>query len=333
MDPLDYMEEYLRHPDIVVIGVGNGGTNTINRLAAMEHMPIETISINTDRQALDYVRADKRILIGKSLTGGAGAKGDSDVGIRAAEFARPNIEKLVEYAEVVIITAGLGGGTGSGAAPIIARIAKEQGAIVMGIVSYPFPAEKARFGTADEGLASLRDEADSVFLLDCKKMEKNRCRCLFPSPFIDVDWQIADVIRALVDRLEGESLLPIKYSDLNEILPCGGIGTICSWEGKISDAADTLARDCLSHPLHDLPYQDADGCLILIEGGNTLSYTTAGTIAEAFRANMNSGVRIMWDVSFGRTPEDSLHLYALLTRFEKISPEQKRRKYSPWEYF
>ncbi|MDD1717437.1 MAG: cell division protein FtsZ, partial [Methanoregulaceae archaeon] len=155
-------DDFCGQPRIVIIGCGGAGNNTVNRINHMGVAGAETIAINTDKQHLDMIQADKRVLIGKSLTRGLGAGGYPDVGKRAAEMARPTLEALLESADLCFITAGMGGGTGTGSAPVVAQIAKEQGAIVVGMVSYPFQVEKARLIRAEEGLESLAAAADSV---------------------------------------------------------------------------------------------------------------------------------------------------------------------------
>jgi len=164
-------DDFIGQPRIVIVGCGGAGNNTINRLHHMGVSGAETIAINTDKQHLDMIQADKRVLIGKSLTKGLGAGGYPDVGKRAAEMARPTLEVLLENADLCFITAGMGGGTGTGAAPVVAQIAKEQGAIVVGMVSYPFQVEKARLIRAEEGLENLAASADSVIVLDNNRLK------------------------------------------------------------------------------------------------------------------------------------------------------------------
>lgn len=149
-DTIGDEDDILGQPRIVIVGCGGAGNNTINRLYHMQVNGADTIAINTDKQHLDMIQADKRVLVGKSLTKGLGAGGFPDVGRRAAEMARPTLEGLLCDADLVFITAGMGGGTGTGTAPVVAQIAKEQGAIVVGMVSYPFQVEKARLLRAED---------------------------------------------------------------------------------------------------------------------------------------------------------------------------------------
>ena len=153
-------------PRIVVVGCGGAGNNTVNRLYNIGIDGAETVAVNTDKQHLKMVEADSRVLVGKSLTGGLGAGGDPEMGERATEMARGTLKDVIGEGDLVFVTAGMGGGTGTGAAPVVANIAKEQGAIVVGMVSTPFTVERARTVRAEEGLENLRNEADSIIVLD-----------------------------------------------------------------------------------------------------------------------------------------------------------------------
>ena len=164
-------EDFSGQPRIVIVGCGGAGNNTVNRLHHLQVTGAETIAVNTDKQHLDMIQADKRILIGKSLTKGLGAGGYPDVGKRAAEMARSTLEGVLENVDLCFVTAGMGGGTGTGAAPVVAQIAKDQGAIVVGMVSYPFQVEKARLLRAEEGLEALSQSADSVIVLDNNRLK------------------------------------------------------------------------------------------------------------------------------------------------------------------
>ena len=157
-------------PRIVIVGCGGAGNNTVNRLYNIGVDGADTIAVNTDKQHLQMVEADTKILVGKSLTNGLGAGGDPEMGKRATEMAQGTIEEVLGDADLVFVTAGMGGGTGTGAAPVVSKIAKEQGAIVVGMVSTPFNVERARTVKAEEGLETLRSEADSIIVLDNNRL-------------------------------------------------------------------------------------------------------------------------------------------------------------------
>ena len=157
-------------PKIVVVGCGGGGNNTVNRLYNIGIAGADTIAINTDKIHLDITQADKKILIGKSITRGLGAGGFPEIGKRAAELARGTLEEVLKNANLVFVTAGMGGGTGTGVAPVVAQIAKDQGAIVIGMVTSPFRVERARMVKAEEGLDDLRNCADTVIVLDNNRL-------------------------------------------------------------------------------------------------------------------------------------------------------------------
>jgi cell division protein FtsZ len=157
-------------PKIVVVGCGGGGNNTVNRLYNIGIAGADTIAINTDKIHLDITQADKKILIGKSITRGLGAGGFPEIGRRAAELARGTLEDVLKDANLVFVTAGMGGGTGTGVAPVVAQVAKDQGAIVIGMVTSPFKVERSRTFKAEEGLDELRKAADTVIVLDNNRL-------------------------------------------------------------------------------------------------------------------------------------------------------------------
>ena len=210
-------DDILGQPRIVIVGCGGAGNNTVNRLYHMQVTGAETIAINTDKQHLDMIRADKRVLVGKSLTKGLGAGGFPDIGRRAAEMARPTLETLLCDADLVFITAGMGGGTGTGTAPVIAQIAKDQGAIVVGMVSYPFQVEKARLLRAEEGLEALSNTADSVIVLDNNRLIKFVPNLPLGQAFSVMDQLIAETVKGISETITEPSLINIDYADVRAI--------------------------------------------------------------------------------------------------------------------
>ncbi|MDD1655893.1 MAG: cell division protein FtsZ, partial [Methanomicrobiales archaeon] len=252
-------EDFLGNPRIMVIGCGGAGNNTINRLYHMGIAGAETIAINTDKQHLDMIQAGKRVLIGKSLTKGLGAGGYPDIGKRAAEMARPTLESLMESADLVFVTAGMGGGTGTGAAPVVAQVAKEQGAIVVGMVSYPFQVEKARLLRAEEGLENLSKNADSVIVLDNNRLLSYVPNLPIGQAFSVMDQLISETVKGISETITEPSLIQLDYADVRAIMSKGGVAVMLVGESKQQNKAESVVHECLSHPLLDIDYRGATG--------------------------------------------------------------------------
>ncbi|MDD1634691.1 MAG: cell division protein FtsZ, partial [Methanomicrobiales archaeon] len=274
-------DDFLGNPRIMVIGCGGAGNNTINRLYHMGITGAETIAINTDKQHLDMIQAGKRVLIGKSLTKGLGAGGYPDIGKRAAEMARPTLESLMESADLVFVTAGMGGGTGTGSAPVVAQIAKEQGAIVVGMVSYPFQVEKARLLRAEEGLENLSKNADSVIVLDNNRLLSYVPNLPIGQAFSVMDQLISETVKGISETITEPSLIQLDYADVRAIMSKGGVAVMLVGESKQQNKAESVVHECLSHPLLDIDYRGATGSLIHITGGNDLTLADAEEIASS----------------------------------------------------
>jgi len=218
---------------IVTIGVGGGGCNTINRLVKFGVKGTDLVAVNTDKEHLNIIHEKvKKILIGSSITRGLGAGGFPEIGEKAANADKPLIKEALEGAQLVFICAGMGGGTGGGAAPVVAQIAREMGAITIAMVTYPFNLEKARKKKADESIKKLRKYADSVIILD-----NNRLVQLFPNLRITEAFAVADEILAraiggLVWTITQPSLINIDFADVRAIMQGGGVGFIAVGDGR-----------------------------------------------------------------------------------------------------
>ena len=193
--------ESFGEPKIVIVGCGGAGGNTVNRLHAIGVKGAETIAINTDKQALDLVEADKKLLVGKSITRGLGAGGYPEVAERCAEQARGKLEEMLRGADLVFITAGMGGGTGTGTAPVVADIAKKHGAIVVGMVSTPFNVERARILKGDNGLQKLRSKSDSVIVLDNNRLLQYVPNLPIDQAFSVMDQLIAETVKGISETI------------------------------------------------------------------------------------------------------------------------------------
>ena len=306
-------EDFLGNPRIMVIGCGGAGNNTINRLYHMGIAGAETIAINTDKQHLDMIQAGKRVLIGKSLTKGLGAGGYPDIGKRAAEMARPTLESLMESVDLVFVTAGMGGGTGTGAAPVVAQIAKEQGAIVVGMVSYPFQVEKARLLRAEEGLENLSKNADSVIVLDNNRLLSYVPNLPIGQAFSVMDQLIAETVKGISETITEPSLIQLDYADVRAIMSKGGVAVMLVGESKQQNKAESVVHECLSHPLLDIDYRGATGSLIHITGGNDLTLADAEEIASSLTYELDPHADVIWGARIRNEFEGKVRVMAIMT--------------------
>jgi cell division protein FtsZ len=306
-------DDFIGAPRIMVVGCGGAGNNTINRLYHMGIAGAETIAINTDKQHLDMVQAGKRVLIGKSLTKGLGAGGYPDIGKRAAEMARPTLESLMESADLVFVTAGMGGGTGTGSAPVIAQIAKDQGAIVVGMVSYPFQVEKARLLRAEEGLEALSKAADSVIVLDNNRLLSYVPNLPIGQAFSVMDQLIAETVKGISETITEPSLIQLDYADVRAIMSKGGVAVMLVGESKQQNKAESVVHECLNHPLLDIDYRGATGSLIHITGGNDLTLADAEEIASSLTYELDPHADVIWGARIRNEFEGKVRVMAIMT--------------------
>ncbi len=306
-------DDFIGQPRIMIVGCGGAGNNTVNRLHHMGVSGAETIAINTDKQHLDMVQADKRVLIGKSLTKGLGAGGYPDVGKRAAEMARPTLEALLDSADLVFITAGMGGGTGTGAAPVVAQVAKDQGAIVVGMVSYPFQVEKARLLRAEDGLELLATAADSVIVLDNNRLKNFVPNLPLGQAFSVMDQLIGETVKGISETITEPSLINIDYADVRAIMSKGGVAVMLVGESKQQNKAESVVRECLSNPMLDVDYRGATGSLIHITGGSDLTLTDAEEIATSLTYELDPHADVIWGARVRNDMEGKVRVLAIMT--------------------
>ncbi|MEM0455967.1 MAG: cell division protein FtsZ [Candidatus Anstonellales archaeon] len=320
---------------IVTVGVGGGGNNTINRLIKIGVKGTELIAINTDKKHLDLIHDNaKKILIGKSLTKGMGAGGFPDVGAKAAELDRHEIQKELEGAHLVFVCAGLGGGTGSGAAPIVAQIAKEQGAIVISMVTYPFALERARKNKADEALRQLLKYSNSVIVID-----NNRLLELFPNLKMNDAFQVADEILAraitgLAWTITQPSLMNIDFADVKAVLGDGGLGFIAVGEGRGNDKVKVAVDQVVKNRLLDVSFEGAKGALVHITAGEEITLGEATKAVELITDKMDPDAQVKWGARIVPNYEGKIEVVAIIagvrgssigdTRVRTVYEEEER---------
>ena len=298
---------------IAVVGVGGGGCNTIHRLAKMGIKSADTIAINTDKLHLNTVDANRRLLIGGQITRGLGAGGFPEVAQRCAEASRDKLREVLANTELLFLVAGMGGGTGTGAAPIIAEIAKEQGAIVVGIVTYPFNLERARTAKADWGLEQLKKAADTVIVID-----NNRLVSYVPNLPMNQAFNVADEITAravkgISDTIMFPSLVNIDFADIRAIMSNAGVAMISVGEGKGTDRVNQVVHTTLEHPLLDVDYKGAKGALIHIAGGPNLTLGEATQIGENLTEAFDENANVIWGARLSPEYGEKITVTSIMT--------------------
>ena len=279
---------------IMVFGCGGGGCNTITRLTDMGIGGARTVALNTDAKHLAVTRAHKKILIGKELTRGLGAGGYPDVGRKATEESREDIKEILEGVDLLFLTAGLGGGTGTGSIPVIAKIAKELGAIVIAPVTLPFKMEGSRIGKAEEGLIRLREYADTAIILENQKLVQLAGNRPIKDAFAVADELIATMIKGVTELISTPSLVNLDYADVKAIMHSGGVATIGVGSSDTKNRAKEAIEQALSHPLLDVEYEGATGALIQVIGGEDMTLDEINTIGEAVSSKMSPDATVMW---------------------------------------
>lgn len=303
-------------PKIVIVGAGGAGNNTVNRLFNIGVDGAETVAINTDKQHLEMIEADTKILVGKSVTNGLGAGGEPSVGERATEMAQGTIKKVLDGADLVFVTAGMGGGTGTGAAPVVANIAKQQGAIVVGMVSTPFNVERARVVKAEEGLDNLRQEADSIIVLDNNRLLDYVPNLPVGKAFSVMDQIIAETVKGISETITQPSLINLDYADMKTIMSAGGVAVMLVGETQESNKQESVVEEALNHPLLDVDYRGATGGLVHITGGPQLSLKEAEGIANNITDRLESDANVIWGARVNEEYEDKVRVMAIMTGVE-----------------
>jgi cell division protein FtsZ len=300
-------------PRIVIVGAGGAGNNTVNRLYNIGVDGAETIAINTDKQHLKMVEADTKILVGKSLTNGLGAGGDPSMGERATEMAQGTIKEVLGDADLVFVTAGMGGGTGTGAAPVVSKIAKEQGAIVVGMVSTPFNVERARTVKAEEGLEQLREEADSIIVLDNNRLLDYVPNLPIGKAFSVMDQIIAETVKGISETITQPSLINLDYADMTSIMNQGGVAVMLVGETQDKNKTEEVVKDAMNHPLLDVDYRGASGGLVHITGGPDLTLKEAEGIAQNITDRLEASANVIWGARIQEEYKGKVRVMAIMT--------------------
>lgn len=292
---------------IVIVGAGGAGNNTVDRLMRIGILGATCVSINTDQQHLDSKESNTQILIGKALTRGLGAGGQPEIGRAAAEESRDELNAILRDADLVFITCGMGGGTGTGSAPIVAEIAKQNDAMVVGVVTLPFNTEMGRLPKATEGLNNLRKFADTVVVLDNNKLLEIAPDLPIIEAFSLADEVLATMVKGITETISIPSLINLDYADVRTILSTGGVAFIGIGESTTEkgNRVEDAIKDALSSPLLEIDISGAKGALIHVTGGTDMTLTEANKVSEYISTKMDKNAMVIW----GARVDSNIHNY------------------------
>lgn len=315
--PLDFDVEMQQFADIKVIGVGGGGNNAINRMIEAGLKGVEFIAVNTDSQALFLSKAEKKIQIGEKLTKGLGAGADPEIGMKAAEETADDIKRALQGADMIFVTAGMGGGTGTGGAPIIARIAKEIGALTVGVVTRPFTFEgRKRNLQADRGIQSLREAVDSLITIPNDRLlqvvDKSTA---FNDAFRIADDILRQGVQGISDLIAVPGVINCDFADVQTVMQNTGSALMGIGKANGEKRASEAARAAISSPLLETSIEGAKGVLFNITGGNDLTLFEINEAAEIIHQSADIEANIIFGANIDENLEDEVRVTVIATGF------------------
>jgi len=280
--------------NIKVVGVGGAGNNMIGWLYQKGIRGAEIIGANTDQQHLNIIDADRKFLIGRSVTRGLGCGGYPEKGAEAAQESIQEFKECLKSTDMVFVCAGMGGGTGTGAAPIVAQVAKDCGSIVIGTVTMPFKIERARVDKAEFGLQQLRQVADTVIVIDNNRLVNIAGNLPIQQAFAVANELISTMIKGIVETIAIPSLVNLDYADVKAIMTNGGVAAIGVGASDTNNRVEEAVKGALSNPLLDISYKGATGALIHIAGGHDMTLDDINKVGELVTENLDPDANVIW---------------------------------------
>ncbi len=312
-EELKHFLESKRH-NIKVIGCGGAGNNAITRMTNDGIEGAKTVAINTDAQDLLYSEADYKVLIGKELTRGLGAGGEPKVGNDAARESISELRTMLEGTDMVFITCGLGGGTGTGSAPIIAGIAKQMGILSVGIVTLPFSVEgKLRMQNALEGLSKLRNSIDTLLIIPNDKMIQIVPDISMNTAFKIVDNVLVNAVKGVVEMITKAGLVNMDFADLKSVMSNGGLAMIGIGESNANGRAVESVTKALNDPFLPVDITGAKGALINIIGDHQMTLQEANSIVEMISSKLSEDAQIVWGAQIEKRMKDTIKTMVIVT--------------------
>ncbi len=316
--PFRFANDYDKIVQIKVLGVGGGGNNAVNRMIEKDIKGVEFISINTDMQALYISRATHKINIGEKLTRGQGAGSDPEKGKRAAEESREVIADALRGTDMVFITAGMGGGTGTGAVPIIAEIAKELGILTVGIVTKPFNFEgKQRLNQAEQGIENLKARVDSLVIIPNERLKNvSEQKITLQNAFIIADDVLRQAVQGISDLIKVPGIVNLDFADITTVMNDAGYAHMGVGSASGKDKAETAARMAISSPLLETSITGAKGVLVNITSSPDITLEEVEIASSMIAESAHADANIIWGTAFDDKMNDEIRVTVIATGFE-----------------
>ncbi|NIM93749.1 MAG: cell division protein FtsZ [Anaerolineales bacterium] len=318
MQPVAHTESFAR---IKVVGVGGGGSNAVNRMIEEGLSGVEFVAVNTDAQALLLSNAPTRVRIGDKLTKGLGAGGDPEIGKKATEESAEDLYEMLKGSDMVFITAGIGGGTGTGGAPIIAQIAKEVGALTIGVVTRPFTFEGAkRAQSAEVGIGSLKERVDTLIVIpNDRLLQLADKRASLQDAFKLADDVLRQGIQGISELITVPGLINLDFADVRSIMSEGGAALMAVGRATGEDRARTAAEQSISSHLLDITIDGARGILFNVTGGSDLSLFEVNEAAAIIKETAHPDVNLIFGAVIDPNMNDEIRVTVIATGFERTS--------------
>ena len=311
---------------VKVIGVGGAGGNTLSRMREIGIKGGEMIAINTDAQDLLYANADKKILIGREITKGLGSGSNPRIGAEAAKESQSEIKKKIEGADMVFVTCGLGGGTGSGAGPVVAELAKKQGALTIGVVTLPFTVEgRKRIENAMDALERMESIVDTLIVIPNDKLLELAPDLPLPTAFKVADEILTNAVKGITELVTRSGLVNLDFADVKTVMANGGVSLIGMGESDSNQRATEAVEKALNNPLLDVDITNSGGALVNVIGGNDLSLEEYKQIIEYIGERLSPDAKLISGAQISKDLEGTIRVMVIITgvKSPQISGEKK----------
>ncbi len=299
---------------IKVIGIGGGGNNSLSRMREIGIKGGELIAVNTDAQDLLYANADQKILIGRELTQGLGAGSNPKIGQEAAKESESEIKKKLSGSDMIFITCGLGGGTGTGAAPVVASVAKKQGALTIGVVTLPFTIEgRKRIENAMDGLERMEATVDTLIVIPNDKLLELAPDLPLHTAFKIADEILTNAVKGVTELVTTSGLVNLDFADVRAVMVNGGVSLIGMGEADSQNRAMEAVEKAIQNPLLDVDIANANGALVNIIGGPDMSLEECKSVIEEVGNKLSPDAKMIWGAQIQPDMEKSIRVLLIVT--------------------